>query len=157
MKPKLYLETTIASYLVARPSRDTVVRARQLSTDAWWKARLKDFDIFVSDVVQLEAGAGDAIPAKKRLALLKPFPVLEATAESRELTVALLGSGLLPAKALRDAAHLAIAATNGMHFLLTWNFRHIANAEILENVEAVCEQRGLKCPVVCTPDELMGV
>ena len=157
MKPKLYLETTIASYLVARPSREPTIRARQLSTGDWWKKRLADFEIYISDVVRLEAGAGDPVPAAKRMALIRTFPVLEATSEAKELTDALVGPGLLPAKAIRDAAHLGIAAANGMHFLLTWNFRHIANAEILQCVETVCEEHGFKCPAVCTPDELMGV
>ena len=157
MKPKLYLETTIASYLVARPSREATIRARQLSTEAWWKKRLADFEIYISDVVRLEASAGDSVPAAKRMALIRAFAVLEATPEAKGLTNALVGPGLLPAKAIRDAAHLGIAAANGIHFLLTWNFRHIANAEILQRVEAVCEDHGLKCPVVCTPDEMRGI
>ncbi len=157
MKARLYLETTIVSYLVARPSRDATILSRQRATRAWWDARLTDFDVFISDVVLAEAAAGDARPAKKRLDLLKPFPSLEVTPEARELTDALVGPGLLPSKAVRDAAHLGIATANGMHFLLTWNFRHIANAEILQRVEEVCEEHGLKCPVVCTPEELMGV
>ena len=157
MKASLYLETTIVSYLVARPSRDVFTLTRQQATDEWWSKRSKDFDIVISDVVLDEASAGDPEPAKQRIALLKPFSVLEATTDAQELAKALIGPGLLPKKAVRDAAHLAIASTHGIHFLLTWNFRHIANAEILENVERVCEAHGSKCPVVCTPEELMGV
>ena len=157
MKPKLYLETTIVSYLAARPSRNAMIRVRQQSTQAWWDARLADFEIYISDVVRLEAADGDAAPAGKRLALLDSFPILKGSSASGELANALIEPGRLPSKAVRDAAHLAIAATNQMHFLLTWNFRHIANREILENVEIICGRHGCKCPIVCTPDELMGL
>ncbi len=157
MKPRLYLETTIVSYLVARPSRNAIIRVRQQSTQAWWDARLADFEIFISDVVRFEAAAGDAAPSSKRLALLEGFAVLGGSPASELLAAALIGPDLLPSKAVRDAAHLAIAAANQMHFLLTWNFRHIANREILEKVEIICEKHGCKCPIVCTPDELMGL
>ena len=156
MKPKLYLETTIVSYLVARPSRDVVVAGHQLMTQGWWRRRLKDFDVFVSEVVLNEAGAGDAAFARKRLDRLVRFPVLRATDDVQALTTALLKSGVVPQKAAGDAAHIAHASVHGMHFLLTWNCRHIANAEILRRVGAVCQKQGWRCPVVCTPHELMG-
>ena len=157
MKARLYLETTIVSYLVARPSNRPVVRVRQQATQAWWDARLADFEPFVSEVVLSEAAAGDPQVARKRLDKLSGIPVLSGSPKSQALAAALIGPQLLPAKAVRDAAHLGIAATNQMHFLLTWNFRHIANREILEQVEAVCLQHGCKCPIVCTPEELMGL
>jgi hypothetical protein len=157
MKARLYLETTIVSYLVARPSSNEVIRVRQRATQAWWEARLADFEPFVSDVVLSEAADGDARVARQRLDKLKDFPVLQTSPASQDLARDLVGPGLLPDKAVRDAAHLAIAARNQMHFLLTLNFRHINNREILERVEAVCLKHGCKCPIVCTPEELMGL
>ena len=56
-----------------------------------------------------------------------------------------------------DALHIAIAATNGVHFLLTWNCRHLANATMRPSIEAVCVARGLKAPIICTPEELLEV
>ena len=156
MKARLYLETTIPSYYVARPSKDFVTAARQKVTQRWWTKRLADFDIFISDVVIDEASLGEPAMATKRLALLTPFPRLAATPEAEALTQALLKSGALPLKADRDAAHIALSATYSMHFLRTWNCRHIANAEMLRKVEEVCRSHGFQCPVVCTPDELMG-
>ena len=157
MKARLYLETTIVSYLVARPSSNAVIRVRQRATQVWWEARLSDFEPFASDVVLSEAADGDAQAARRRLDKLKGLPILQTSPSSQALAQALIGPGLLPEKAVRDAAHLAIAARNQMHFLLTWNFRHIANREILERVEAVCIEHGCKCPIVCTPEELMGL
>ena len=156
MKARLYLESTVPSYYVARPSKDLVLRAHQAITRKWWKRRLHDFEVHVSDVVLDEIALGDAAMAKKRLALVRPFPLLAATDASRELTRALIEIGPLPTKASRDAAHIALSAVHEMHFLLTWNCRHIANAEMLRKIEQVCGDLGFQCPVVCTPDELLG-
>ena len=156
MKAKLYLESTFPSYYVARPSKDLVLRAHQAITRNWWKKRLRDFEVHVSDVALDEIALGEAAMAKKRLDLVRPFPLLAATDASRELTRALIETGPLPEKAARDAAHIALSAVHEMHFLLTWNCRHIANAEMLRKIEQVCGDLGFKCPVVCTPDELLG-
>ncbi len=150
------MESTIPSYYVARPSRDLVTAAHQQITREWWRKRLEDFDVHISDVVIDEVSLGDPEMARQRLELLKSFPLLSATDAARALTDALVKSGPLPQKAVRDAAHIALSAVHGMDFLLTWNCRHIANAEILRKVEAICARHGVKCPVVCTPGELMG-
>ena len=62
----------------------------------------------------------------------------------------------MPLKAADDALHLAIAAVHGIDFLLTWNCRHLANAEIMGAMAHVLTAEGYRVPVVCTPDELMG-
>ena len=155
MKAKLYLESTIPSYYVARPSKDLVLVVHQIITRNWWKRRLKQFEVYISEVVLDEIALGEPAMAKKRLALVRPFPLLAATEESRQLTRALIESGPLPAKAARDAAHIALSAVHEMHFLLTWNCRHIANAEMLRKIEEVCNGFGFRCPVICTPDELL--
>jgi len=157
MRARLYLESTIPSYLVARPGQAVVVAAQQLITHQWWAKRLKDFDVFISQVVLEEISAGDRGMARQRIELVKSFQELRLTDEVDALAKALLRRGLLPLNAARDAAHIAVATVHGMHFLLTWNCRHIANAELLSKVETVCERLGYKCPVVCTPAELMGI
>jgi len=156
MKARLYLETTIASYLVARVSRNPMVAGHQTVTRQWWDRRRDDFMIYVSDVVLDEASAGDPRVARKRMDFLQEFPVLRPTLESQSLANALVDSGIVPVKAAQDAAHIALSAVHEMHFLLTWNCRHIANAEMLRRIERVCASRGFQCPVVCTPYELQG-
>jgi len=156
MKAKLYLETTIPSYYVARPSRDLVLSAHQKLTRRWWKERFRDFEVFISDVVLDEISRGEPAMIAKRVKLVKELPLLAATDEARRLAEALIKSGPLPVKAARDAAHIALSAVHGMHFLLTWNCRHIANAEMLRHIERVCGRYGFNCPVVCTPDEMLG-
>ena len=156
LKPKLYLETTVPSYLTAWPSRDLIRAGHQQITGEWWRTRKADFDIFVSQFVLDEAAAGDPEAARHRLAALQDFPLLDITDDVDELAAAFIKTLALPPKAVTDAAHIAVAAVHEMHFLLTWNCTHIANAEMAVAIEQVCREHGLACPVICTPEELMG-
>ena len=155
MKPRLYLETTIPSFLTARPSRDVVIAGQQQVTRDWWNDRRPRYELYVSALVLDEASQGDSAMAAARAEVLKEYSVLAYTAEAEQLTRALLASRLIPAKAAADAAHIAVASVHGMDFLLTWNCRHIANATIVEKLRAVCIREGYAAPVICTPHELM--
>ena len=156
MKPKLYLESTIPSYLVARPSRDVILAGQQKCTRDWWSKRAGSFEIFVSEVVVQEVASGEPAMAARRMTLIKPFAQLESNSAVKELTRALVHGGPLPEKAARDAAHIALAAVHGMHFLLTWNCTHIANAMMFAKMREICAAHGFDCPVICTPDELLA-
>ena len=157
MKPKLYLETTVPSYLTAWPSRDLIRAGHQQLTKEWWQTRRSGFDIYISQFVLDEAAAGDTEAARERLAALQGLPILDVSGEVVDLARALNASLALPEKAVTDAAHIATAAVHGMHFLLTWNCAHIANAEMFVAIERVCQEHGYSCPVICTPEELMGI
>lgn len=153
MKPKVYVETTIISYLAALPSRDIVVAAHQQLTREWW-ARRERFQLFVSRPVWDEAARGDAEAAAKRIASLDGIPVLLVSAEASEFADRLLATTILPAKAAIDALHIAIAVLGGMDYLLTWNCTHIANAAIRGRIEQACRAAGMQAPIICTPEEL---
>lgn len=155
MKPKVYLETTIPSLLTAWPSRDLVIAADQQITKEWWRTRRRDFELFVSQVVLDEAAEGDKGAAAARLAEICGLPILEINAEVEKVARVVLDGGLIPTKASNDALHLAVAAVHRMHFLLTWNCRHLANAAIGGQLAAACRQAGFEMPVICTPKELM--
>jgi hypothetical protein len=150
------IETTIVSYLVSRPSRDLLVAAHQQITHEWWNHRRGQFECFVSQVVIDEVQAGDDEAAGRRMEGIVAFPVLEATVEAEDLTKAILESGVIPKQAVRDGAHIAVAAVNEIDYLLTWNCKHLANAQIIRGVSAICEAHGYRVPVICTPEELMG-
>jgi hypothetical protein len=154
MKSRLYLETTIPSYLTARPSKDLIIAGNQKVTKDWWQERRDSFEIFISQFVLDEAGAGDADAAKERLEVLSPFPLLDVTDAVSQLASALLQSGIIPKKAAGDAAHIAVSAVNGMEYLMTWNCAHIANAANRTRIQEICFQNGFPCPVICTPVEL---
>jgi hypothetical protein len=153
----IYLETTIISYLVSRPSRDLVVAAHQQITHEWWSRRRPQFECYVSQVVMDEAQAGDDEAAERRIEAVADLPVLAATPEAEDLTRAIMEAGALPKQAVRDAAHIAVASVNNMDYLLTWNCRHLANAQIIRVVSRICTARGCSMPTICTPEELMGV
>ena len=157
MKPKVYLETTIPSYLTARPSRDLVTAAHQQITREWWDTRRHAFDLFVSQMVIDEASAGDPEAATRRLEIVVLLPLLDPQAEGIALAQMLIDHIPLPPGAAADALHIAIAVVNGMDYLLTWNCTHIANAALRANVELVCRLNDYKPPVTCSPMELMEV
>jgi len=152
----VYLETTFISYLVARPSRDVIVLAHQETTRGWWDTRRNEFECNVSQVVIDEASAGDSSEIQKRLDMIRDLPVLEVTKSAESLAQAIVSSGALPPRAVRDAAHIAVAAIHRMDYLLTWNCRHLANAQIVRKIQVVCDQASERMPVICTPEELMG-
>ena len=154
--PSVYVETSVISYLAARPSRDLIVAARQQLTHTWWRDRRPMFDLYVSQVVLDEILAGDPDAAERRAALAAGIPVLDIVPEAADLAAALIQRVPLPTTAGADAAHIATAAYHRIDFLMTWNSTHIANAELRPRVERVCRESGHPAPVLCTPDELMG-
>jgi predicted nucleic acid-binding protein len=156
MKPRLYLETTIPSYLTSRPSRDLIIASHQQITRDWWEKRKGGFQLFISQLVVDEASGGDPAAARERLKAIQHLPLLDITPEVAELAAAILDSGKIPRKAATDAAHIAIAALHGMDFLITWNCVHIANAAIAKALAAICREHGCECRVICTPEELLG-
>ena len=156
MPPKVYLETSVVSYLVARPSRDVIVLAHQQLTRDWWETRRASFDLFSSHIVTAEAEKGDPYFARARLDILRLTRSLSANNEAEQLVPLLLHATGLPMKALADMSHIAMATVHGMQFLLTWNCKHIANAQVLRSVARTCRENGYEPPVICTPEELMG-
>jgi len=152
-----YLETSVISYLTSRPSRDLITAANQQISHEWWERRHLDFELVVSAYVWVEAGAGDPHAARARLALLENIAQLPWSAEAEALAEVLCVQGALPTKARLDALHVASAAVAGVDFLLTWNCTHIANAETLPRIEAVCREQGFEPPRISTPLELLGL
>lgn len=155
MKQRVYVETSIVSYLVSRPSNDVRVAANQVITLEWWEERRGSFDLFVSEFVLAEAVLGDPAVSRQRLDSITGIPQLEVTDEARRLGNALVTEGPIPASAEIDAYHVAVAAVNGMDYLLTWNCTHIANAAMRSGIETVCRNHGYEPPTICTPQELM--
>jgi hypothetical protein len=155
MKPRLYLETTIPSYLVARASRDAILHGQQVATQKWWEQRRSDYELFVSAFVDLEAARGDSEMALARAAAMQGLPRLAATEDVRQLAAAILNASLIPAKAEVDSSHIAVAAVHRMDILLTWNCTHIHNIAISRQIERLCARAGWLCPAICTPFDLL--
>ena len=154
--PALYLETTIPSYLVARPSRDVRLAADQLTTREWWDECRHLYELFTSQTVLDEAARGDPAFATARHAQLAGVTLLSNLPEAAELAKRLLRDQIIPVVATDDATHIALASAHGMEYLLTWNCKHINNHKIRSRIERACEAAGLLCPDICTPAELMN-
>ncbi len=142
MAKQVYVETTIPSYLVAWPSRDLLHAARQQITHEWWNNHRKNYLLCISQIVLDEAACGDANAAERRLAILANLPLIDLTQEVDDVAAAIIASGLLPAQATRDAIHIGIPAVRGVAILLTWNCRHIANADIMRELGQVVANAG---------------
>jgi predicted nucleic acid-binding protein len=157
MASSVYVETSVISYYAARPSRDIVTAARQTITQEWWDEARGRFEVYISVLVVEEAKAGDSDAAQRRLAAISGLPILEINDAAEELAKRLIDGGLIPETSTEDALHIALATVHGMDFLLTWNFRHINNAELKTQIRAVIEAVGYECPVICSPEELGGI
>ena len=156
MRKRVYIETSVISYLAGRPSRNLLVAAWQSLTIEWWEKRRNLFELFVSELVLEEAGRGDPEIAGKRLKAIEGIPLLKLTDSAVELSKKLIFENALPTKATGDALHIALSAVHNTDYLLTWNCRHIDNAEIKPLVRSVIIANGYNYPEICTPQELIG-
>lgn len=154
MKARVYVETSVISCLVGRPSRDIVTAAHQQVTREWWEQRSR-FDVFASQAVMTEAARGDATAAALRMEALAEVVVLPVTAEAGDLAERLIQANAIPAEAAIDALHVAVAVVNGMEYLVTWNLTHIANAALRMKIDKACRDAGFQAAVICTPEELL--
>lgn len=153
MKPRVYLETSVISYLTGRPNRDLVTAAHQQITREWWDHRDR-FELFVSQAVLTEISRGEPEVADRRMDAIRGVVVLPVTNSASQLAERFLEEHAMPAKAAIDAIHVAVAVVNGMDYLLIWNCAHIANAVRRLQIERTTRSAGYQSPVICTPEEL---
>jgi PIN domain len=156
MSETVYIETSILGYLTARPSRDLIVAANIEIMREWWDMRRRYFQLYSSQAVIQETSQGDAKIASQRLEILQNFSLLELNQSVLELAEKFLSRSNLPAKADVDAVHIAAATVHGMDYLLTWNCKHIANAQIQRTLAQISFDFGYELPILCTPYELLG-
>ncbi len=154
-KQSVYIETTVISYLTARPNRDLIVAAHQQVTVEWWYDTLPKLEPFISPIVIEEVSRGDETAARLRLEKIADMPVLEITDEVRELAEVYFEKIPIPGKARGDAFHLAVTTFHGMDFLVSWNFSHILSARVRAVIQEINTIRGVSTPIICTPEELM--
>lgn len=152
----VYVETSVVPYLTARATSNLLAAAWQTATAEWWDKHRSRLELRTSALTVEEAGRGDHEAAARRLEALDGIVMLPIAATAVTLADALIRRRALPASALNDAVHIAVSAVHGVDYLLTWNFRHLANAETRPLVREVCERQGYASPEICTPSELMG-
>jgi hypothetical protein len=156
MKERVYIETSVISYLSGRLSRDVIIVGRQEITREIWPLLLKQFDCYISSLVQEEIEGGDPEAASSRIAAIAGVATLTISNEARDLAKAIVENGLIPRQFAEDALHIAIAAMHGVDYLLTWNFKHLNNVQTKVKIADFIEDCGYEPPLVCSPDELFG-
>ncbi|MDE0239893.1 MAG: DNA-binding protein [bacterium] len=142
MKRTVYVETSVVSYLTSRPSRDLVIAANQAITREWWANAVDRFEIYSLQFVVSETGAGDS---------RRHDASRGSTAEAATLARLLVEGGAVS----RHTADDAVPTASGVDFLVTWSFRHIANAALRGRTNRVRLEAGEEPPIICTPNELM--
>jgi predicted nucleic acid-binding protein len=152
----VYIETSIFGYLTARSTDNLILAANMKITQDWWNIRRSSFVLYASEIVEDEAARGDAAIAAQRLNLLQSIMFLDFTEETIELAQEFLQKSNLPPKASNDALHIALATVYGLDYLLTWNCKHMANAQIQKKLSQISSKLGYELPIICTPYELMG-
>ena len=152
----VYIETSIPSYLTGRPSRDVRAAAWQQITNQWWEQEKAKYLLYISELVLVEAMAGDASAAQKRLDSLSGIPELGISEEAKILAANLVSEGGIPKHSEADALHVAIASVYDIDYFLTWNCRHINNATMKPIIRSICAVSGYTCPEICTPLELLS-
>lgn len=155
MSAKVYFETSVISYLTSRPSRDLVIAANQQTTREWWQGQRPSYELYISQMVIQEASSGDTNSVEQRMLAVEGVPLLAMSEEVVRLAERLITLGAVPKTAVEDALHIAVATVNGIDYLLTWNFKHIANAALRSKIESVCRDEGYEPPVICSPQELL--
>ena len=157
MKPTVYIETTVISYVTARPSRDLIIAAHQQITHEWWEMALPNFEVFISPIVLDEISRGDQQAAVLRLERVSSFSLLEVLPEVRNLAESYFSAIEIPEKARADSYHLALATWHGMDFMVSWNCTHIVSGRVKKIIEEINSTYGIRTPIVCTAEELMEV
>jgi hypothetical protein len=152
----VYIETSVIGYLTARSTKNLIIAANIEITREWWEFRRNDFILYTSEAVLEEVAKGDTAIASQRLDILRDFPLLALNDAAQDLAKQFLTRSNLPPKAKVDAIHIAAATVHGMDYLLTWNCKHIANAQIQGKLAEITLGCGYVLPILCTPNELMG-
>lgn len=143
MKPKVYLETSIISYLAARPSRDLVVEANRTFTHDWWNHKRQCYELFVSDFVYDKARKGDESAAKRRILIMDELKSMKFVDEAMQLSQFIMQMRIMPKRAAGDAIHTAIAIHHGREFL-TWNCRHLSNVDFQKKTDLTIKRKGTR-------------
>jgi len=155
MKKRVYIETTVVSYLTARPSRDLLIAGHQEATRELWPKLAVEYETFVSALVYEEVARGDRQQAQMRLDVIKPFRMLDVEDDARTLAEKIITGCGIPEEYPEDALHIAIASVNGMAVLVTWNFTHLNNPFTRMIIRQIVGNAGYVCPEICSPEELL--
>jgi hypothetical protein len=155
MKPSVYIETSIPSfYYEVRTEPDNV--ARREWTRQWWNEHLDGYDVYTSEAVIEELEGGPFPGQTEALHLIEGIPLLDINEPIADIVANYISHHVMPNDPAGDALHLAVASFHKCDFLLTWNCRHLANANKFGHIRRINNLLGLYVPALVTPLELLG-
>ena len=152
---RIYVETTIPSFYFEVRSQPTMV-SRRLWTREWFDASERIDQLVTSSAVLEELERGDFPNREAAIEMIAGLSPLPITDEIREIVQEYIKRLLMPADPSGDALHLALASFYGCDFLVTWNCKHLANANKFDNIARVNGILKLSVPKLVTPLELIG-
>ena len=151
-----YIETTIPSLAVSKPSRDTIIAGRQAATMLFWESESHKYDFYVSQYVIDECSLGDVAVAAKRLDFLRDIPVIPKSDRILELAGTYQHLLRIPDRAKIDCFHIATCVAAEIDYLLSWNFAHLGIRTFVK-IQRYNEKQGLFTPLLLTPEALMNI
>ncbi len=153
-KAKVYIETSIPSfYHSSRTSIQALAWREQ--TRRWWDEFRDEYEVFTSEAVLAELARAPRGRAEPRLRLLDGIPILAINQRLERVANTYVEGLLMPSVPGTDALHVAFASVYAMDFLLTWNCRHIANANKAKHLAVLNKRMGLRIPSMVTPYTLV--
>ena len=155
MSEAVYIETTVFSFYHDARSSPAVVAMRQWTRE-WWEVHSRQYDLVTSTAVLAELETGEMPHRADALAMARRLPAIPVEDEIGEIVEVYIRHRVMPAKPLGDALHLALASFHKFDYLLTWNCKHLANANKFGHIRRVNALLGLPMPALVTPLELMG-
>ena len=154
MKPRVYIETSIPSYYhEIRDDPESI--AKRLWTREWWEEHSFRFELLTTPPVLDELEQGDYPTKKETLQFIETLPLLPVNEDIAGIVQEYIRHCLMPNDPAGDALHLALASHYSCQFLLTWNCRHLANANKFEHIRHINTLLGLPVPILTTPFQLM--
>jgi hypothetical protein len=155
MKLRIYIESSVISYLTARPSRDVVSLARQQRTRELWHLFGETCKPLISALVIEEISRGDSAAARRRIEVCRHFESLASSEPAHALALALIACGAIPDTEPEDALHIAIASLAQVDYIASWNFAHLVGAQAKLKLQLRMHALGLPPIPIATPDEIL--
>ena len=150
---RVYIDSTIPSYLVSNPSRVAETADRQRITRQFWQDTR--FEFVLSNYVITEISIGDSEQALHRRQAVEGLNLVIVQSFDRAFAQHLVDQGALPQIAFTDAVHIAVSAIHAIPYLATWNFAHLANPHTRPKIEQICRDAGFSTPRIDTPEVIL--
>jgi len=159
IKSTVYLDTSAINFLFA----DDAPEKKEITVDFFDNfVRLGIYDTCITEYVIAEINqTSDEAERERLLNVIEDYPIeileIENTERVALLAQQYLTDGIMPPKKLFDALHVAFCVVSKIDYLVSWNFKHLANINRERRILAKNYELGYIHPLrIITPTELTG-